>query len=63
LNLSELDDIKIIYFIILTANKIIHINNDFVFRFYDKIMNLPYDLYYINNFDFRKLISRFSVDK
>jgi hypothetical protein len=37
----------------------IRIDNDFVFRFCDKITDLPYGPYYINNFEFGRLISKF----
>jgi hypothetical protein len=39
----------------------IRIDNDLVFRFCDKMTDFPYDLYYVNNFEFDKPISRFSV--
>jgi hypothetical protein len=41
----------------------IRVDNDFVFRFYDEVTDLPHDLNYINNFEFRKPISKFNVDK
>ena len=41
----------------------IYVNNNNIYCYFDYVTNLLDDLYYINDFQFRKLITRFNVRK